>query len=219
MPMPPAPRPAAGMAKPLFVKGQMQEFDHPLQKKEPANLQVWPRTVVEHRDGRHQLFRTAGITNHLRAMAGRSEMITTQAHDYGFMERHRDPGAAPSTLPAPYQHGSAAAAAATAVLNAPSTATSGRSSIRTGTPAVGPHVADRPLSASWDAQAAGDALQLSARGWDSVASRWTPGSHPHMVHGHTNREIALIQTGERLNLRGPREPSRTRQHHAPLSAR
>eukprot|EP00440_Ansanella_granifera_P011763 gb/GFBE01012779.1/.p1 GENE.gb/GFBE01012779.1/~~gb/GFBE01012779.1/.p1 ORF type:complete len:213 (+),score=12.62 gb/GFBE01012779.1/:1-639(+) len=167
------------------------------------DVQVYPRHLRETETHQH-LHRTAPIKHHLRKMADRSEMMTTYEHDFGVMTRPK--------IRAPPTANSARNASAPPSARTPSER-SYRSS-RSGW--AGEYGVDSDAHrhfATTDSklqgfQQSGGPLRLSVAGWGDC--RWTPKTHPSMVHGMTDKRICCQQTANIMNLRAPDVPFVTR---------
>lgn len=192
---------------PLFPRGK----GHSLEASEWSDvrggsrlvrdIQVYPRHIREH-DTHQNLHRTAGVKHHLRKMADRPEMLTTYEHDFGVMSRAKQRDRNEATW---NRYAS----------EPPSHASSVRSG-RSNHSGRGEYGADsathRHFSSSHTKmqgmQDSGNQLRLSVAGWGDC--RWSPKTHPHMIHGLTEKRITLQQTANMMNLRAPDLPFSTR---------
>jgi len=210
---------------PLFPRHHLQPDDDP---KRTRDVQVWPRAMRETHE-RQDLHRTAAVKHHLRAMAGRTDMLTTYEHDFAMMSRPNAKGRSTSFgasfygengKPGTYhrdmmrtnstEYNSSRISAPKAWHDDDSNDNRSIRSAKLGS-------RDRDLAGSlgpssmqkMQAMKSGDdPMRLTVNGWGD--QRWNPKTHPAMIQGMSAKRNNLVTTANLMNLRAPDLPFSTR---------
>lgn len=205
---------------PTFPRYHLQPVDDPQRSRD---LQVWPRTMRETAD-RHELHRTAGVKHHLRAMAGRDEMLTTYEHDFAVMSRPNPMGRSASFGSSNYHKGStahrdmmrSASSSSPARISVPKPWQDDNDEIRSmRSGKLGSRERDlsgtlghSTMSKMHSMKSSSEPMRLTINGWGD--QRWCPKTYPSMVLGMSAKRIDLVQAANLMNLRAPDLPFSTR---------